>query len=100
MDLPSAVCARASVAGALADGQSGTARAAALAVRGTAEHQLARQAMAQGDYSASTLDILRRADTAMREMLALDPDLDPLGAMSDRRREIADEMVLVHRRAG
>lgn len=78
----------AAVALALAQGQEGTNRAAALAVAGTALHE-----DALGDLRAGRTDEarakLRRADAALAEMLRLDPSLDPLGAMQSRRNEIA-----------
>ena len=79
----------AEVAGALASGQTGSNRAAALAVAGTALHESALAEMQAGRSGAKVMDRLRRADAALAEMLSLDPALDPLGAMQSRRAEIA-----------
>lgn len=79
----------AEVAGALASEQTGSNRAAALAVAGTALHESALAEMQAGRSGAEVTDRLRRADAALAEMLSLDPALDPLGAMQSRRAEIA-----------
>lgn len=79
----------AGVAGALARGQQGSNRAAALAVEGTALHESALADMRAG---RSAPDKLRRANAALTEMLRLDPSLDPLGAMQSRRDEIAGSL--------
>lgn len=81
----------AKVALALAQGQSGTNRAAALAVAGTALHESALTDLRAG-HRAETRETLRRADAALAEMLRLDPSLDPLGAMQSRRNEIAGRL--------
>lgn len=79
----------ANVAGDLARGQSGSNRAAALAVEGTALHESALADIRAGRPAA---DKLRRADAVLAEMLRLDPSLDPLGAMQSRRDEIAGSL--------
>jgi tetratricopeptide (TPR) repeat protein len=79
----------ASVAGALAREQTGSNRAAALAVEGTALHESALADMRAGRPAQ---DKLRRADAALSEMLRLDASLDPLGAMQSRRDEIAGSL--------
>ncbi len=60
-------------------------RAAALAVVGTSEHRMAQDAMSAGDFGPTTVAHLRRADAALSEMITTAPDLDPLGAMAERR---------------
>lgn len=60
-------------------------RAAALAVYGTAEHRIAQEAMSRGDFGAETIQHLTRARAALDEVLRYDADLDPLGAMEERR---------------
>lgn len=65
-----------------------TRRAAALAVHGTAEHRLAQEAMSAGDFGPGTRAHLSAADAALSEMLKTAPDLDPLGAMAERRRMV------------
>lgn len=73
--------------GALAQSLQDTARSAALAVRGTAEHELGLAALASGDRAAGKQHLLA-AKTALDEMLANDPGLDPLGAMAGRQASI------------
>lgn len=82
----------AQVAGALANGSSGSARAAALAVQGTALHESAILDMRGGATGPATVALLRTADAALQEMLALDAGMDPLGTMASRRVEIAQEL--------
>jgi hypothetical protein len=79
----------AAMAAAVARGQSGSNRAAALAVEGTALHESALADMRAGRAAP---DKLRRAEVALAEMLRLDPSLDPLGAMQSRRDEIAGNL--------
>ena len=71
-------------AGALAASLHGTGRSAALSVHGTAEHELGLAAMAVGDRTAARQHFLK-ATAALGEMLANDPELDPLGAMAGRK---------------
>ena len=80
------------ISGALANRLKGTDRAAALAVRGTAEHELALTAMAKGEYGPETRKNLTSARAALSEMLKTDPDLDPLGAMAERHKDITSEL--------
>lgn len=75
-------------AGGLVRGLDGTARSAALAVQGTAEHELGLAAIAAGDRAAARTHLLA-AQTALGAMLEADPDLDPLGAMAGRHASIA-----------
>ena len=86
------------VSGALAKGLKGSDRAAALAVRGTAEHEMALAAMANGNYGPETKKRLLSARAALDEMLKTNADLDPLGAMASRRRDIASELKVVAKR--
>lgn len=76
----------------LASGSRGDARAAALAVQGTALHESALNDLRSGRRDASVLSKLRSADRALKEMLAAEPDMDPLGDMAERRTEIAQEL--------
>lgn len=80
------------VSGALAQGLKGSDRAAALAVRGTAEHEMALAAMASGDYGPQTRKRLTSARAALAEMLKTDAGLDPLGAMASRHKDITSEL--------
>ncbi|WP_297774257.1 hypothetical protein [uncultured Roseovarius sp.] len=82
----------AQVAGALATGTEGSNRAAALAVLGTAQHESALADIAAGRRGPGTVAKLRSADAALKEMQSLDQDMDPLGAMADRRTDIAREL--------
>ena len=67
----------------LAAATQGAERAAALAVQGTAQHELARG----GGTGASGL--LRAAGAVIGTVLDTHPELDPLGALAMRRDEIA-----------
>lgn len=77
----------ASQARALANGQSGTARAAALAVQATADHERAISALAAGNRALGKR-LLKAADKAMAEVLKSHASLDPLGALAARRSSI------------
>ena len=72
---------------ALAQGQSGSARRAALSVAATAEHELGLVAIQQGDPAAAR-QLLPAADAAIAEVLASEPELDPLGALAGRQASI------------
>lgn len=74
-------------AASLAQSQQGKARAAALAVKGTAEHELALQLIAKGER-AGARRYLDSADKAMAEVLKLHADLDPVGSLAARRASI------------
>lgn len=82
----------AQVADALAAGSKGSARAAALSVSGTARHESALADISAGRSGADTVAKLRAADAALKEMLAIDADMDPLGAMASRRADIARDL--------
>jgi hypothetical protein len=71
----------------LAASQKGEARSAALAVQGTAEHELALVALAQGD-TITAKPLLQNADRAMAEVLKSHATLDPLGSLAGRRASI------------
>lgn len=72
----------------LAQRSTGVARAAALAVQGTADHERARAALASGD-GAGGMRLLRSAAAAIGTVLKEQPGLDPLGALATRQKEIA-----------
>jgi len=63
----------------------GPGRSAALAVQGTADQEIARAAIARGRAGSNAADRLIAARAAFDEMLANHPELDPLGAMAQRR---------------
>ncbi len=75
------------VAAALAKSQSGEARAAALAVQGTAQHELGLQLLSEGQPEAGKTQ-LTSARAALAEVLKAETDLDPLGSMAGRRASI------------
>ncbi|MEP2785124.1 MAG: hypothetical protein ABJO67_17540 [Pseudoruegeria sp.] len=68
--------------------QSGTARAAALAVQGTAEHELGLAIMNTAPGDPSAFAYLRSASGALGEAIADSGDLDPLGALKVRKDSI------------
>lgn len=72
---------------ALAGTTTGAARSAALAVLGTAEHEMARAALDSGDRAKGKTH-LQAAQAALGEMLRENPELDPLGAMAGRQASI------------
>lgn len=74
-------------AAALAGSQDGAARSAALAVEGTARHEMGLAALDAGDRSAARQH-LTAAQSALGKMLKSHPDLDPLGAMAGRQAAI------------
>lgn len=75
------------IAGDLAQSQSGEARAVALAVRGTAQHELGLELLATGEVEAGRSQ-LTQAQAALDEVLKAKGDLDPLGSMAGRRASI------------
>lgn len=66
---------------------TGSNRAAALAVQGTAEHEMALIAISRGDTNTAKA-LLKNADLAMAEVLKTDSKLDPLGSLAGRRASI------------
>lgn len=68
--------------------ETGQGKAAALAVQGTADHELGLAALARGD-NARGRSFLEQADRAMKTVLDSHADLDPLGALAARRASIA-----------
>ena len=71
----------------LASRQEGAGRAAALAVRGTAQHELGLKAFAAGDARTGQ-SYLKAAAGAFDEVLKHHPELDPLGALAGRNASI------------
>ncbi len=72
----------------LAQGMDGEGRAAALAVLGTAEHELGLKAVQAGDMAAARRH-LTAAQTALDETLKTDPKQDPVGALKARQKDVA-----------
>lgn len=77
----------ANIANSLARSQTGEARAAALSVQGTAQHELGLQLLAQGNNAAGK-ENLTAAQSALAEVLKTNPDLDPIGSMAGRLASI------------
>jgi len=78
----------ASVARALAVSETGGARIAALAVQGTADHEIALARLNNGVTDGQTKSLLRAASSALGEVLSTSDDMDPLGALARRQSEI------------
>jgi len=76
----------------LSGSETGDARIAALAVQATADHEMARAAMANGARDASVKDRLIAARTAFDIVLKRGKTFDPLGALAERRRVITGEI--------
>lgn len=74
-------------ASSVAKSASGDARSAALAVQGTAQHELAMQQLANGDTDAAKAQ-LTAAQAALAEVLKDAPQLDPLGSLAGRQAQI------------
>lgn len=75
------------LAKALAQSDDKTLRSAALAVYGTAEHELGAAALQASDRAAGKRH-LTAAQAALGEMLKAHPEMDPLGAMAGRKASI------------
>lgn len=75
----------------LSQGQTGTARSAALSVLGTAYHEMGLTALTGGDPALGR-QYLTQAQTAFAEVLKNDPELDPLGALAGRQASIAVQL--------
>ncbi|WP_157705193.1 tetratricopeptide repeat protein [Roseovarius faecimaris] len=75
------------LAQALAQSDDKTLRSAALAVYGTAEHELGAAALQNGDQTTGKRH-LKAAQSALGEMLKAHPEMDPLGAMAGRKASI------------
>jgi hypothetical protein len=71
-------------AGAIVATQSGATKAAAQAVQGSAQHEMAIAAIGRGDYGPNVEANLKAALQALKAMRASHKDLDPLGSMADR----------------
>ena len=69
----------------------GSSRGAALAVLGTAEHEIGLSLLAKGDH-ANGAARLKSAQKALSEVLADHPDLDPLGSLAGRNAAIQSRL--------
>ncbi len=76
----------------VARSETGDARLAALAVQGTAEHELARAAIAAGQRDDAVRARLTSAKNALAAVLKKAKVFDPLGALARRHREIQSEL--------
>ena len=71
----------------LSQTQTGTARSAAPAVLGSAQHELALAAILINDRDAGQRHLIA-AQNAIGEVLRNDPELDPLGSLAGRQASI------------
>ena len=76
----------------IAQTQSGDARLAALAVQGTADHEIARAAMAQGQRDNAVRARLQSARSAFAQVLKKAKVFDPIGSLAERQRVISKEL--------
>lgn len=68
------------------------ARASALAIRASADHELARSEIETGKANASTYSRLASASRDLGEVLSRHKDLDPIGVMSARNAALSAEI--------
>lgn len=73
----------AAISSSLANSQTGDARSAALAVYGTAQHELGLELLSQGQKSAAKTH-LTSAQKALSEVLKSNPEMDPIGSLDSR----------------
>lgn len=78
----------AQIAGGLANGSTGDARAAALSVKGTADHEVGIKLLQNGDQ-ANGAARLKAAQQALEEVLKAHPDFDPVGSLAGRQASIS-----------
>lgn len=71
----------------LAQGMDGEGRAAALAVLGTAEHELGLAAIQAGDPGAAR-NHFKASQSALGEVLKSHPKQDPVGALAARQKDV------------
>ncbi len=76
----------------VAETQKGDARLAALAVQGTAEHEMARAAMAAGQRGPAVRARLKSAQKALKAVLKKRKVFDPLGSLARRHKIISSEL--------
>jgi thioredoxin-like negative regulator of GroEL len=76
----------------ISENQTGDARIAALTVQATADHELARAAMARGERDKAVRNRLQSASKSLDEVLKKGKAFDPLGSMAERRRIIKKEL--------
>lgn len=76
------------LAGGVARNGDGPVRAAALSVKGTADHEVALKLLHNGDL-ANGAARLQVAQKSLDEVLKSHPDFDPLGSLAGRQASIA-----------
>lgn len=81
----------AKIATGLAKGSSGDARAAALSVKGTADHEVGMSLLQKGDQEKGAA-YLKAAQQALEEVLKAHPDFDPVGSLAGRQASIAVQL--------
>ncbi|MCJ7874784.1 hypothetical protein [Phaeobacter sp. J2-8] len=79
------------MAGVIADRSNGSDRAAALSVKGTADHEMALILLREGDQ-INSMARLKAAQQSLQEVLNKHPDFDPLGALAGRQASIAVQL--------
>lgn len=79
----------------ISSSQQGEIRAMALAVSGTAEHEIGRERIAKGDYGPETRQHLMAAAVALDDMLKNFPKLDEGHAMERRRALLRNDLAAV-----
>lgn len=80
--------------------QEGLARASALSVQATADHEIARAGLAEGRADADLHARLVSAREAFDAILQDHPELDPMGGLAARRDEAARAEEQLSRRLG
>lgn len=80
------------VSDTLVRAHDGAIRASALAVRGTARHEAARQNLSAGRRDAATLDLLRGAQADLAAYLATGAAIDTTGSMQARAQLVAADL--------
>ena len=81
----------AQIAGGLANNGDGDARAAALSVKGTADHEVGMKLLQDGDR-ANGAARLKAAQQALEEVLKAHPDFDPVGSLAGRQASISVQL--------
>jgi hypothetical protein len=75
------------MAGEVANRSDGSVRAAALSVKGTADHEVALKLLHDGDLANGTVR-LKAAQKALAEVLRDHPSFDPVGSLAGRQASI------------
>ncbi|MGJ8615515.1 MAG: tetratricopeptide repeat protein [Sulfitobacter sp.] len=79
------------IANGLANNGNADARAAALSVKGTADHEIGMKLLQGGDQ-ANGAARLKAAQQALEEVLKAHPDFDPVGSLAGRQASIAVQL--------